>query len=209
MPNDMLGSRLSVDADVNGDGQKEILTEKYISGVTGKELSKIQDTTVSLSDFIKHVDSQKAYCYLSVGNGAIDSMPISSQSQMLGLLYIKNEGDLDDDGGDEISYVINWADYSNTNECILMSYKNNKWIELYRFDIFETMVPELPSSTIESSPFGSQLISNTTENDDLLKQQQEEYASFKGLIRKVGKRKIEVNTLDFERIGIWQEVKLK
>jgi hypothetical protein len=71
------------------------------------------------------------------------------------------------------------------------------------------MVPELPGSTIESSPFGSQLISNTSGSNEILKKQQEEYANFKGLIRKVGKRKIEVNTLDFERIDIWQEVKLK
>jgi hypothetical protein len=205
----MLGSRLNVYADVNGDGIKDTLTEKYVSQITGKELSKLKDTSVSYNDFIKHIDSQKAYCYLSAGNHEFDSLVISSQPQLLGLLYIKNEGDLDDDGGEEISYVINWADNSNTNECILMSYKNNQWIELYRFDIFETMVPELPGSNIESSPLGSQLVSNTKENNKILKQQQEEYAHFKGLIRKVGKRKIEVNTLDFERIDIWQEVKLK
>ncbi len=110
------------------------------------------------------------------------------------------------DGGDEISYVINWADQSNTNECILMTYKENRWIELCRFDIFETMVPELPGSIIETGPFGTKLISNNS--NELIDEQIKQYQNFKGLIRKKAKGKIEVNTLDFESIDIWKTIEL-
>jgi hypothetical protein len=201
-----LGSRLIVIADVNADGILDTLKEKFISQQSGNEVSKMKDTTISYDEFLNYLKQQQPHCYMSTGNKVIDSLPISSAQQLLGLLFIKNEGDLNGDGGDEISYVINWADQSNRNECILVTYKENRWVELCRFDIFETMVPELPGSVIETGPFGTKLI--TTNSNEFIDEQIKQYQNFKGLIRKKAKGKIEVNTLDFESIDIWKTIEL-
>ncbi|UOE46459.1 hypothetical protein MTO98_18835 [Mucilaginibacter sp. SMC90] len=109
----------------------------------------------------------------------------------MGLLYLKNEGDLNGDGGDEISCVTNKADWSNLNVCTIMTYKNGKWNMLYWFPIWEWQLPELPR-------FGSQnglldinqgkITNADTANQRLLN----ELKNFNGLVKKAGKNKIQI-----------------
>jgi hypothetical protein len=117
---------------------------------------------------------------------------ISSGGQLLGLSYLKNEGDLNGDGTDEVSYVVNWADWSNTNTWHLVTYKNKKWKELYSFAIWDWQLPDLPETFNQYGLIGlEQKIINTT-NVTMNKRIEKELKDFKGLVKKVKTNKIQV-----------------
>ena len=119
-------------------------------------------------------------------------MHISSGGQLLGLSYLKNEGDLNGDGTDEVSYVVNWADWSNTNTWHLVTYKNKKWKELYSFAIWDWQLPDLPETFNQYGLIGlEQKIINTT-NVTMNKRIEKELKDFKGLVKKVKTNKIQV-----------------
>lgn len=73
----------------------------------------------------------------------IDTLLIASGPQVSGVLFIKNEGDLNGDRTDEISYVIHWADWSCLNTWHIATFKNKKWEELLTFPIFEWQLDNL------------------------------------------------------------------
>jgi hypothetical protein len=52
---------------------------------------------------------------------------------------LENLGDVYGGKGDELGYVVNWADYSNTNTYHIITLLNGKWRELYQFDINEAV----------------------------------------------------------------------
>lgn len=49
----------------------------------------------------------------------------------LGVYFLVNEGDLDGDGGDEISFMTVNRDFSNLNYFRVWTYKDTKWKELF------------------------------------------------------------------------------
>ncbi len=49
----------------------------------------------------------------------------------LGVYFLINEGDLDGDGGDEISFMSVYRDFSNINYFRIWTYKDTKWKELF------------------------------------------------------------------------------
>lgn len=49
----------------------------------------------------------------------------------LGVYFLINEGDLDGDGGDEISFMTVNRDFSNLNYFRIWTYKDTKWKELF------------------------------------------------------------------------------
>ncbi len=49
----------------------------------------------------------------------------------LGVYFLINEGDLDGDGGDEISFMTVYRDFSNLNYYRIWTYKDTKWKELF------------------------------------------------------------------------------
>ena len=63
-------------------------------------------------------------------------------------------GDLDGDGRDEIGYVVDNADWSNTNTYVVVSYRNDAWTELFRFAIWEWQLPDLPDAEREYGLIG-------------------------------------------------------
>jgi hypothetical protein len=68
----------------------------------------------------------------------VDTFIVTKESQQTGISMFENLGDLNNDKGDEIGYLINWADYSNLNTFhILTLSKAKKWKELLSFPINE------------------------------------------------------------------------
>ena len=63
--------------------------------------------------------------------------------QLFGLSFLKNEGDIDNNGTDEIGLVVDWADWSDVNSYKIYTYKNNSWTELLNFEIRENDIDEL------------------------------------------------------------------
>lgn len=58
--------------------------------------------------------------------------------QAKGFLHLRNEGDLNGDGGHEFSYIPDAADYSNINTCFIVSLQHGKWTVWYDFEVLET-----------------------------------------------------------------------
>jgi len=141
----LFGERLNLTGDFNGDGIKDSIFESYISGLSGKETFKVLDTT----DWENNVDlvvknAPIALFYSNIKNA--DTFIVTKEPQQTGISLMENLGDLNNDKGDEIGYIINWADNSNLNTYHIISLnKNKKWQELFSFPINESVnyEPEL------------------------------------------------------------------
>lgn len=131
-----LGERLTLEGDFDGDGTKEKLIEHYVSRETGKELSKIYPD-MEYDTLVEVVFATHPKLYLSSSNAAIKDLPVSDIDQLFGFLQLKNEGDLNGDGTDEVSYIVNFADWSNLNRFHIVSFRNGQWQELVNFEIRE------------------------------------------------------------------------
>ena len=59
----------------------------------------------------------------------------------LGVYFLVNEGDLDGDGGDEISLMTVYRDYTNINYFRIFSYTGNKWKEIFCTKVHEWDCP--------------------------------------------------------------------
>jgi len=128
------GNRLEIEGDFDGDGIKEILREKFISLKSGKEINKFYEAEYEITVDLTY--AKDPYAYLLCSNPKIDTLMIGS-GQVFGLMYLKNEGDLNEDGIDDISYIRDNADWSNLNSCHIASYINNKWQDIFTFPINE------------------------------------------------------------------------
>ncbi|QEM04161.1 hypothetical protein DIU31_011820 [Mucilaginibacter rubeus] len=182
------GYRFVINGDFDGDGRQEKLTEHYFNGLTNKETNKFYNGDYDYD--IKMANGKRSYSFIVCDNELIrriDVVPVGN----FGLLYLKNEGDLNGDGGDEISYVTNKADWSSFNEYKIMTYKNRKWVVLYWFPIWEWQLPELPRVGNQTVALGSnQVIALNSDTTD--KKLLKELKVFNGLVKKAGKNKIQI-----------------
>ena len=183
------GYRFVVTGDFNGDGIKDSLVEHFFSGITHSETNKYYEN----EDYDKEVASaykKKTYSFLSCNNKQIKRLIISDKPQ-LGLRFLKNEGDLDGDGADEIGYVVDWADWSNLNGYVIMTFKNGKWRDLYHFPIWEWQLPDMPETYNQYGIAGLQ--NKVSVNDTAInKKIKQNFDNFAGLVKKVRVNKIRV-----------------
>ena len=149
----VFGYRFVISGDFNGDGKKEKLIEHFYSGLNHKETNKFYDS-LGYDDQVAMAVEKDPYSFIACNNHLIDTLHISSGGQLLGLSYLKNEGDLNGDGTDEISYVVDWADWSNLNTWHIMTFKNKRWKELYSFPIWDWQLPDLPQTVNQYGLFG-------------------------------------------------------
>ncbi len=67
-----------------------------------------------------------------------DTFIVTNDAQQSGIAYLQNLGDLNNNKGDELGYIINWDDNSNINTYhIITLTKEKKWAELFSFEINE------------------------------------------------------------------------
>lgn len=64
------------------------------------------------------------------------------KGQVFGVIYFKNEGDVNNDGLDDIGYIGDWADLSNLNSYKLLSWNGSEWITILDYQIHEGMIEE-------------------------------------------------------------------
>jgi hypothetical protein len=186
----IFGYRFVIKGDFNGDGKTEILTEHFISGLDKKETNKFYDSL----DYDRLVDvivKKYPISFVTCNNSLIDTLHIDDQIGSFGLSFLKNEGDLDGDGADEISYVVDWADWTSLNGCNIMTYKNKKWEKLYSIPIWEWQLPDLPNISNAYGLFGIEGKVNMA-NDTLNRKLQEELENFPGFIKKIKTNIIQV-----------------
>ncbi len=177
----LFGYRFQLTGDFNGDGKKEQLTEHFVSRVNGEEINQFLATDDEDGRNLKRIEKWQSYSFIASNSPKIDTLFFEKSEASVGLAFLKNEGDLDGDGGDEISYVVRWADISSLNTCYVMSYKNNKWEKLYSFPIWDWQLPELPIYTTK-----------TDWEKRNLKTDEKSVNHFAGLIKKVEPKMIQI-----------------
>jgi len=134
------GHRFRIAGDFNGDGKMDTLAEHFFSRRDNAETNKFYKN-MEYEELVSCTIDKEPYSFLTSSDKNIDTLVIYNGGQLLGLSFLKNEGDLDGDGGDEVSYVVDFADWSELNSCHLMSYKQNSWKNLYTFNIWDWQIP--------------------------------------------------------------------
>lgn len=134
-------TEILIKGDFNGDGIEDKLKEILTSSINSKILDDLPK--MEYDSLVTLIYKKKPILSLQSDNKKIPEL-ILTKNASFGLLWIKNEGDLDNDGNDEISVVIDWPDWSAMNSCIVYSLKNNKWIEFAKFEIREWQILDNP-----------------------------------------------------------------
>jgi hypothetical protein len=195
----VFGYRFVITGNFDGSGKIDTLTEHFFSALTHKETNKFYED----ADYDQLVDSgykKKTYCFISSSNKHIESLPIETKPQF-GLSYLKNEGDLTGDGTDDISFVVNYADWSSVNFCIIMAYKKGKWQRIFSFEIRDSQLPELPQVNELYGPFGLQDAVIDEGNYPANKLIEKRLKAFGGLIKKISNNNIRVIGSVFDANG--------
>jgi len=137
------GGRMKVAGDFDGDGIQDTLYEKYISQVTGKETNKSYEFEAlgEGSDYLFYwqewIAEKKVLLKLESKKKEIRSFVVDKNGLHDGFLYLKNVGDLNKDSTDEIVYILNYIDFSNSSSAQLVTYKNGEWNRLHHWIITE------------------------------------------------------------------------
>jgi hypothetical protein len=117
----IFGERLNIAGDFVGDGKKDTIFESYISDLTGEETFKTFDSTnweENIGLLIKNNPTSRLYSNIK----GLHTFIVTKESQQAGISMLENLGDLNNDKGDEIGYVINWVDYSNLNTYHILTF---------------------------------------------------------------------------------------
>jgi hypothetical protein len=181
------GYYFSISGDFDGNGTKETLTEHFYSSKENRETSKWYDSIENYDQLIELIIKKDAYSFVSCDTCAVDTLHVAPGGVSIGLAYLKNEGDLNGDGTDEVSYVVNFTDWSELNTWNIMTYTNGSWKKLYSFPIWDWQLPELPYR--EYAVAGSQII--PTQLSDM-SGAEDDNESFEGLVKKISTGKIQV-----------------
>ncbi len=134
-----LNDRLSITGDFNGDGITDTVRESYISSITNLESKKLFDSS-SWDNNIEQIKNNKGVCRLIETFNKTNSFVVTDKPQQAGLLRLDNLGNINKQKGDELGYVIDWADYSGLNTYVILSFDEHKiWKEIYSFPINENI----------------------------------------------------------------------
>lgn len=121
----VFGYRFSLIGDFNGDTIKDTLFEKVTSLDTNKEINKYYEE-IEYDDLVEVTIKKNPSVSLVSNSSKIKTFDLDISGQIFGFSFLKNEGDLNGDGTDEISYVSDYADFSSLNRMVIITYKNNK-----------------------------------------------------------------------------------
>jgi len=187
------GYRFAITGNFMGSGKIDTLYEHYYSMARHRETNKFFDS-VEYDDMVGLAIEQNPWSFLTCSNKKIDTLQISRDGQLFGIAWLKNEGDLLGDGKDEISYVVNWADWSSLNTCHIMTYTTHGWKELYHFEVHDWEIPDLPDYQTDYGLFGADGGHSSYKNDTVNQRLLKEMKLFSGFIRKVRPGIIEVHT---------------
>ena len=146
------GDRYSIVGDFNGDRKVDTVFESYISSLTNKETYKKQNT-VDLENNLDLIIKKLPVTRLYASIPRVDTFIVTKEAQQIGLFHFRNLGDLNEDGKDEIGYAINWSDNSNLNHYHIVSIIDNKFKEIFSFNINEMFCYEGSEELFDNKEF--------------------------------------------------------
>lgn len=188
------GYRFFITGNFSGTGKIDTLLEHYYSQLTHKETNKFFEG-IEYDDMVGLAVKQKPWSFMMSTNKKIDTLQITKEnSQNFGIEWIKNEGDLLGDGKDEISYVVNWADWSSINTCHIVTYTKGGWKEIFSFMVHDWEIPPLPDYQTEYGLFGAAGGHSTNQNDTANQRMLSDLKKFSGFVQRVAPGVIQVHT---------------
>ena len=137
-PKYRMGERFKLAGDFNGDGIIDTIYESYISAKSGGETYMDMDTT-DWEQNVKMVIENKPVSRLYTNIEGVDTFIVTNEPQLKGLLRLENLGNINGEKGDEMGYMIDWADFSNINTYHIITLTQGKWVEIYSFPINESI----------------------------------------------------------------------
>lgn len=196
------GYFFTVQGDFDGDDEEEMIREYFTD-----EYQQSIDKNYSL----ENINLDKVItCSFSSKETNIPSFEASIGSNHAGFALLHTLGDLDNDGGEEVGYVMHWLDQSNLNTYHIISLKNGVWTELYQMPIRDDQLPLLPQINYHHTDFGNTSsydtqINSAEEMDELLKREKE-LNEFEGFVKKLSLFNILVrfvNDSGLEAYALW------
>ncbi len=112
--------------------ERDTISEKLISKNSGLRIPNFYDS-ISYEEVVDYHTKKDPLLILSDFNR--DS--ITCSGQIFGLYWLKNLGDLNGDGLDEIGLIFDYADWSNINSCAIYSHQEG-WKMIGSFGILES-----------------------------------------------------------------------
>lgn len=108
----------------------------------------------SEDDFYRWIKDVKPVAFATFSNKTIDTLWFSKEEgfPLLEIIYLHNDGDLDGDGLDEISFVNGSYFMSNSYQFHMVSLNQGKWKEIYSAFIMNWMLPPAKKNK-ENNPF--------------------------------------------------------
>ena len=192
------GYRFVITGNFYGDGKTDTLTEHFYSALTDRETYKYSGNAPSYDAQVDSVNKKKVYCFLSSSDKRVKPLMIDSAQGEFGLKYLKNEGDLDGDGTDDISFIIDFADWSSVHFCDIMSFKKGKWQRIYYFETRDWEFPDLPDVNYDYGSFNFYKMTAHFDSDSANRVREKELKAFPGLIKKVAYNKVLIHHVDIE-----------
>lgn len=147
-------ARWVVTGDFDGNGKTDTLKESYVNSVTNQEINLPQFNSVEYDSLVSIAVNNNPKVSLKSGNSLIPELHIAKTKQLFGICWLRNIGDLNGNGTDEISVVIDWADWSNLNYCLVYTLRDGVWKQLTKIQIAEWQMKE------ENSQFGGFIFEN-------------------------------------------------
>jgi hypothetical protein len=148
---EIFGHRFEVLADVDGDHRPDTLREVYWSRTFDREAAKFL-ADADFDTLVKRAYDLRPLVMLRRSGGRLDTL--DARGSGFGLALLVNEGDLDGDGADEVGYVLDHADWSNTNTYHVLTWKKEGMRVLFTFPIWDWQLPDLPEAEREYGLIG-------------------------------------------------------
>lgn len=135
-----MGNRLKLSCDLNGDHIIDTIYESYISQKTGQETFKyIDGKNMDVETVRDSINANLPVSRIYTTIAGVDTFSLTDHSDHTGIYMLENLGDLNEDGGEEIGYIIDLAGHSNLNEYTIITLtKEKKWKKLLSFHIHES-----------------------------------------------------------------------
>ena len=135
-----MGNRLKLSGDFDGDHITDTIYESYISQKTGQETFKyIDGKNMDIETARDAINANLPVSRIYTNVAGVDTLSLTNHSDHFGIYMLENLGDLNEDGGDEIGYIIDLAGHSNLNEYTIITLtKEKKWKKLLTFHIHES-----------------------------------------------------------------------
>ena len=128
-------NKLYVIGDFDGDSKNDTVFQHNFSKLHRVEIDSSPNVYKNNCDTVaKWFYDQQSDIYLTINKINQDTLHLGIAQ---GLYCLLNIGDNNSDGKDEISFVVDYFDFSLTNSCEIYTLCNNKWTELKQFGVHE------------------------------------------------------------------------